>query len=209
MKTHIRLLSSLTLSALLFLTACDSSDPDAGGSPVVAQRAADIPSDPITGIGSDGRPVGQNAYTFFSLRSGQIVARADSATTGWDLAFKGTTILINGGTSGPGNGAAQVMEGLFDEVNEAPADGWTQDGANGYAIPTGSGNGWYSYNPATQTVLPLPGRVLVIRTADGRFAKVSMVSYYQGAPATPIGESTARYLTFDYVFQPDGSRSFE
>lgn len=209
MKTPIRLIPSLLLSALLLLTACDSTDPDASGGEVVAQRAADIPSDPITGIGSDGRPVGQNAFTFFSLRTGQIVANADSASTGWDLAFKGTTILVNGGTSGPGNGAAQVLEGLFDEVKEAPADGWAQDGANGPAIPTGSGNGWYSYNPATQTVLPVPGRVLLIRTADGRFAKVSMVSYYQGAPASPSNESTSRFLTFDYVFQPDGSRMLE
>lgn len=207
MTTSIRLISPLILSGLLFLTACDSSDPDASSGEVVALRAADIPSDPITGIGSDGRPVGQNVYTFFSLRTGQIVANADSASTGWDLAFKGTTILVNSGTSGPGNGAAQVLEGLFEEVTEAPTDGWEQDGADGYAIPTGSGNGWYSYNPATQTVMPVPGRVLLIRTADGRYAKVSMVSYYQGAPTSPGAGSTARYLTFDYVFQPDGSRS--
>ena len=205
MKTN-RFLPFLTLAFVLFLTACDSSAPQAGGGDVVAERAADVPSDPIVGLGSDGRPVGTNTYTFFSLRTGQIVANADSASTGWDLAFKGTTILTNGGTSGPGNGAAQVLEGLFDEVTEAPADGWTQDGATGYGVPTGSGNGWYSYNPATQTVLPVPGRVLLIRTADGRFAKVSMISYYQGAPASPSNTSTSRFLTFDYVFQPDGSR---
>lgn len=199
---------ALAAFSILFLSACDSNDSSDGGADVVAERASDIPSDPIVGLGSDGRPVGNNAFTFFSLRTGEIVASADSATTGWDLAFKGTTILVNGGVSGPGNGAAQVVDGVFADVTEAPADGWAQDSPDGYAIPTGSGNGWYSYNPATQIVAPIPGRVLLIRTADGRYAKVSMISYYQGAPDTPAAESTARYLTFDYVFQPDGSRSF-
>ncbi len=170
---------------------------------------SDVPSDPIIGIGSDGRPVGANAFSFFSLRTGQIVASTDSASTGWDLGFKGSTIIVNGGTSGPGNGAAQIVDDIFGDVMNAPENGWIQDSADTYAIPTGSGNGSYNYNFATQVLSPIPGRVLLVRTADGRYAKVSMISYYQGAPETPTGDDTARFLTFDYVFQPDGSRKFQ
>ena len=200
---------SLVLLLALSVAACDSNGSNDQPEEVVAARAADIPSDPIVGLGSDGRPVGQNAFTFFSLRTGEIVASSDSASTGWDLGFKGSTIIVNGGTSGPGNGAAQVVEGLFSEVTEAPEGGWSQDSAAGYAIPTGSGAGWYNYNFATQVLSPIPGRVLLIRTADGRYAKISMISYYQGAPDTPGADDTARYITFDYVFQPDGSRDLQ
>lgn len=200
---------SMILVLALFVTACDSSSSNDDSQEVVAARASDVPSDPIIGLGPDGRPVGANAYTFFSLRTGQVVASSDSASTGWDLGFKGSTIIVNGGTSGPGNGAAQVVEGIFSEVMEAPEGGWAQDSADAYAIPTGSGNGWYNYNFATQVLSPIPGRVLMIRTADGRYAKVSMISYYQGAPDTPTSDDTARFVTFDYVFQPDGSRDLQ
>jgi hypothetical protein len=200
---------SLALLMAVTLTACDSSGSNDDSADVVAARASDIPSDPIVGLGPDGRPVGANAFTFYSLRTGQIMADTDSASTGWDLGFKGSTIIVNGGTSGPGNGAAQVVEGLFSEITEAPDGDWAVDSAEGYAIPTGSGNGWYNYNPATQVLSPIPGRVLLVRTADGRYAKVSMISYYQGAPDSPSGSDTARYLTFDYIFQPDGSRNLQ
>ena len=35
------------------------------------------------------------------------VRAADSTGTAWDLGFRGTTIIVNGGTSGPGAGTAQ------------------------------------------------------------------------------------------------------
>ncbi|MGB0650558.1 MAG: HmuY family protein [Rhodothermales bacterium] len=208
MKSRITSFSMILVLAL-FVTACDSSSSNDDSQEVIAARASDVPSDPIIGIGSDGRPVGANAFSFFSLRTGQIVASTDSASTGWDLGFKGSTIIVNGGTSGPGNGAAQIVDDIFGDVMNAPENGWIQDSADAYAIPTGSGNGWYNYNFATQVLSPIPGRVILVRTADGRYAKVSMISYYQGAPETPTGDDTARFLTFDYVFQPDGSRKFQ
>ena len=153
-------------------------------------------------------PVGTGRYTFFSLRESREVASADSATTEWDIALQGTNILINSGTSGPGQGAAQIVDGIFEEILEAPSTDWSVDGETGPAILPGSGIGWYNYNPAAQTVTPIPGRVLHVKTADGKYAKIRIVSYYQGAPETPTAESTARYYTLDYVFQPDGSRQF-
>jgi hypothetical protein len=50
----------------------------------------------------------------------------------------------------------------------------------------------------------------VIRTADGDgYAKIRIVSYYEGAPDDPASsDADARYYTFDYVYKPDGT-SFE
>jgi len=208
-------LTRLTASVLLFgvagaLSACDGSGPDVDPQPIDAQRVSDLAADPIVGIDSTtGQPVGTGRFTFYSLRENAVVPSSDSATASWDIALRGTTILVNGGTSGPGAGAAQVWTGVFDDLLEAPADGYAVDAAAGNAIPIGSGNGWYNYNPPLNLITPIPGRVIVLRTADGRYAKISVLSYYRGAPAAPDATThEARYYTFDFVLQEDGTRSF-
>jgi hypothetical protein len=154
-------------------------------------------------------------FTFYSLRENRLVPTADSASTEWDLAFKSTTILVNGGASGPGMGAAAVLEDTsFAAVTEAPpADSFAVDRGTDRmetAIPGGAGNGWYDYDFASGVVSPRPA-VLVVRTADGRYAKVEIESYYRGAPAPEEldPEEGFRYYTFRYLLQPDGSRSFD
>lgn len=192
------------------LSACDSNSSDEEEFPAPElTRFEDLPADPFTGVGPDGRPAGTGNFTFFSLRDNAMVAGTDSATTNWDVAFRGTDILINGGSSGPGNGAAQIVEGLFEEVTEAPTDGWVVDSETAPAIPFGSGNGWYNYNPVAMVLSPAPGRVILVRTADGLYAKMRIVSYYRGAPETPTIDSEARYYTIEYVIQQDGSLILE
>lgn len=39
----------------------------------------------------------------------------------------------------------------------------------------------------TNLVTPIPRKVLVFRTRDGRYAKVEILSYYQNAPSNPDG----------------------
>ena len=192
------------------LAACDGADPVDNPQPMAAQRVNDLAADPIVGIDTvTGQPIGTGRYTFYSLRENAVVPSSDSATTEWDIALRGTTILINGGTSGPGDGAAQVWTGVFEELLEAPADGYAVDSGTGNAIPIGSGNGWYNYNPPLNLITPIPGRVIVLKTADGRYAKLRILSYYRGAPAEPNAQvHEARYYTFDFVLQSDGSRSF-
>ena len=73
-----------------------------------------------------------------------------------------------------------------------------------------SDNGWYNYSSATNLIVPVAGRTIVLTTGDGDYAKVRILSYYQGNPATPDPQTDAsRYYTFEYVVQPDGSRGFE
>lgn len=197
----------IALFMLVGLAACDDDPVSSDGvDEVVSQRVTDLPADPFVGF-VGGRPVGTGDFTFYSLGENRVVE--DSASTEWDVAFRGTTILVNGGASGPGHGAGQIVEGVFSELEEAPASGYETDAEGAPALGTGSGQSWYNYNPQTQIVTPIPGRVIVVMTADGRYAKISMISYYAGAPDPPAAEDDARYLTFDYVLQPDGSRTFE
>ncbi len=200
----------LLIAFALTVSACDDNPVDSDPDPVQATLVENLPADPHTSTDPMGRPIGTGNYTLFSLRTGQVVANTDSATTNWDIAFNGTTILTNGGSSGPGEGGAVTMAAPFEEVLVAPADGaFFVDEAGSPAVAQGDNGGWYNYNPQTHVVTPVPGRTLVVRTADGRYGKVRILSYYRDMPETIDENSESRYYTFDYVFQPDGSRSLE
>jgi len=173
-----------------------------------------LTADTVVGIGAQG-PYGAGKYTFFSLGTNSKIASTDSATSNWDLAFAGTTIRINAGTSGPGNGGAFVYTGTFDALTSVPVDSTFRiDQAPTYAITKGSGKGWYNYDGPNNLVTAIPGRVLVIKTATGKYAKVEILNYYKGN-TTPLSTATdsvkiydSRYYSFRYTYQADGTTTF-
>ena len=217
MKYLRPLIYLMFFGALLVFSSCEESDETQTNvqADLEVQLAEDIPADPNVTRGPDGSTPPPN-FTFFSLTDGEIIDEADSASSRWDIALAGTTILVNGGTSGPGQGAAQIVNGTFDEIAEAPESGFQTDSEISPAIPSGDENGWYNYTGSdTQpnfTVLPIPGKVILLRTAEGNYAKMEILSYYKGNPAITqdFNGRTAegRYYTFQYVVQPNGNRNF-
>jgi hypothetical protein len=146
-----------------------------------------------------------NTYHYFSLTTGNEVASTEAKSNRWDLAFSGTTVLTNGGTSGPGQGGAILIEKPFDTVTEAPKEGYKTDGGNGNAIASGSGNSWYKYDMSVHAILPITGRTIIVKTAEGKFAKLEFISYYKGAPEdVPTEES--KYYTFRYVLADENGK---
>ncbi len=217
------------LAAALVLSACDSADPDPQPVALESETVVDLAADPTTGRNpSTGAPVQTGRYSLYSLRENRLVLsyaeadatirQRDSASTAWDIGFQGQRLIFNGGISGPGQAAAQIVDSTFAEVTVAPASGYVRDGEN-TACPTGplavcfgSDNGWYNYNSALNLVTPLAGRTIVVRNADGAtYSKVRILNYYQGNPdpSTITPASVGRYYTFEFVYQPDGSRTFE
>ena len=172
-------------------------------------------ADTIVGLSPMGQPYGANKFSFFSLENGTMIPSSDSATNRWDIGFRGTTIITNNGTSGPGNGGAFVQVGTFDALaTVSPDSTFRTDAAPVYAITTGSGKGWYNYDGANNLVTPLPGRVIVIRTASGKYAKMEITNYYKKGvtPAASASDDdklhTQRYYAFRYTFQANGSTTF-
>jgi hypothetical protein len=196
-----------------FMVSCSEDDPALA--PVVATTISNLEADPATGFDPNtGQPLGTTGkFALFSFESGATIANTDSASSKWDIGFRGTTIIVNGGTSGPGTAQAQILTGIFGEVTVAPENGYVSDNGTTYAIPTGSGNGWYNASgggPSSPTIItPIAGRVIVVKTATGRYAKIEILSYYKDAPANPTGTEPARRYTFRYVYQPNDSRTFE
>ncbi|MGI4862893.1 MAG: HmuY family protein [Janthinobacterium lividum] len=158
---------------------------------------------------SSGQPLPPAHYTFYSLATQAPVPYTDSASTKWDVAFNGTTILVNGGTSGPGQGQAQVVATLFEDLTTAPPTGYKADAATGKAIPTGSGNGWYTYDSNTHLISATPGRIIALKTATGKYAKMEIKSYYKDAPAAPTTSTLSGYYNFRYIYQADGSTNLK
>ena len=205
---------AMGLGLCIALIAC-SKDEETIVVPVSAITVKDLPADTVTGL-VNGRPQYAGSITYFSLVDNKIVASTDVASTKWDIAFSSTKILVNCGTSGPGIGGAFVYVGLFDALKTIPADSnFATDNSNAsrYAIPQ-TGQTWFIYDEKTRIITPEAGRVLVIRTALGKYAKIEILNYYKGGitpPATASDSeklSTQRYYTFRYAYQPNGSKTF-
>ena len=213
MKTNLIALTVITTA--IFLTSCDKEEMPA---PVTVQTksVSNLPGDTILGLTSMGQPYGSGKYTLYSLETNSIISNTDSATSKWDIGFRGTTIITNSGNSGPGTGGAFIYTGLFSDLAQIPTDSTFRidNAPTAYAIKSGSGNGWYSYNGATNLITPIPGRILVIRTASGKYAKIEIQNYYKGG-VTPDATASdndklmkQRYYTFRYTYQSDGSKKF-
>lgn len=134
---------------------------------------------------------------YYSLRTNQIVPDSLADTDAWDIAFQGTAITVNA--------EAQIVDVAFDALVEAPEEGYRTDEEENPAIPSSNGEGWYLYDATTHVVTAIPARTIVLKTPAGTFAKVEIISYYEGQIP---GVGAPRYYTFQYVHQPDGSRQF-
>ncbi|MBK6352017.1 MAG: HmuY family protein [Saprospiraceae bacterium] len=93
----------LLFAFILGVSSCND-DEDNSTSTVSSVNVKDLPADPTTGFDpTTGMPVGdKKIFTFFRLADSSIVPNSDSATTKWDIGFRGSTIITNGGSSGPG-----------------------------------------------------------------------------------------------------------
>ena len=173
-----------------------------GGAAEGALLIRDVPTVSSGMMGEAGGP-----FSLVSLEDGRTIlgptdpARADSASTAWDLGVRGTSVIVNGGASGPGQGGAAWVDAPFDAVAAPPpASAFVADGerpcprGEPTAVCSGSGNGWYLYQ--APNIVPVPDRTLVVRLADGGYAKVRFVSYYRGAPEEP-GTTEPRFYTLE------------
>ena len=203
MKT-MKTIKFLTIAlAITSFIACDSDSDDL--LPVVSITVEDLHAPQE---GGQGQPI-SGLFTRFDFDTGM---ETDNETD-WDIAFRATDIIVKGGTSmgttdeptRSGDAGAYIATGTMADVTEVDVNLFTQDSESGYAIISGSGNGWYTYaGPPTYLITQTVGRILVFKTADGKYAKVEILSYYEGAPENPDAfVDQSRYYTFNYVYQPN------
>lgn len=137
----------------------------------------------------------ERAWVRFDFSRSSVVPANDS---GWDLSFRRNLIIANGGPGFAGRGGIRDLgERAFDEVRDLPADGYVPNRVTSDTVNTAIEK-WYDYGFTTHLLTPKP-RTYAVRTADGRYAKLAVVSYY--CPGARPG-----CLTFRWAWQGDGSR---
>ena len=206
------------IGLIISLASCskETNTATSNNTPTSSVTVNNFAADTIIGLTTQGIPYGAGKYSFYSIETNKVVASTDSATTKWDLGFRGTSIIINGGSSGPGLGGGFVYVGLYNDLARIPADSTfkVDNAPTAYAITSGSNKGWYVYDGINNLISPIPGRVLVIRTASGKYAKVEILNYYKGGVTPSASASDAiklneqRYYTFRFTFQPNGTTNF-
>ena len=141
---------------------------------------------------------GAEGWVFFDFSRASVVS--DPGPLDWDIAVRRYRLVTNGGSRMSGRGGAKALDGVdFAELRSLPESGYVEtEGALGEAPENAELDGWYRYGFLTHLLSPRPV-AYAIRTADGRYAKLRMLSYY--CPGADPG-----CLTFEYVYQGDGSR---
>jgi hypothetical protein len=138
-------------------------------------------------------------WVFFDFSRGSVIDQPGPLD--WDIAFRRFRIIVNGGPGYDGRGAiADLGDIAFEDVTAAPDTGWVastagRDSANAALLR------WYEYGWSSHILRPKP-RVYAIRTADGKYAKLRIVSYY--CPGATPG-----CITFEYVYAGGGGISTE
>ena len=140
----------------------------------------------------------QDRWHYFDFSRGSVVE--DPGPLGWDLAIQRFTIIVNGGQGFPGKGGVLDLGEIgFDSVRSAPNDGYQGTVAARDTVNPALRR-WYDYGFTSHLLTPRPN-VYVVRTADGRFAKLQILSYY--CPGAQPG-----CLTFRYLYQGGEGTSF-
>lgn len=156
-------------------------------------------------------------WKYFSFETNDTVEIPDPLnSTDWDLAFQRYRIRTNGGKSGNGLGKAansyKTGQAGFDALKIVPdTSTFVADDTMRIAIVQGYATyivnpklyTWFSLEMATQGTQIVPSDyIYIIQTAKGEFAKVWFKSYYSAT-------NQSGYVTFQYKFQPDGSKNLE
>jgi len=212
-------------------------DYEDGKSTVVYDLAGD--TDASVGDGVDGKTKRDFKTFLFRFKDKKQIwlnNATDSAkymkTLDWDIAFTyiyNSIVYVNHGAvnnspgfGGPGKAAiilatknvnGQVADMRYDEIETVPdnADFEHTQGFVGWQGWPQPGNfGWYNYSMTTHLARPIVNRAFILRTAEGKYAKLELLNVYKGNPPTVTDLFwPAPYLTFRYFVQEDGSKNLK
>lgn len=160
-----------------------------------------------------------NDWIYFSLSQGKELQGIDEGNrvdnNSWDLAFNRYNVRTNSGKSGNAlGGAMDTGKTEMSEVTEVPADATFAVDEMGKITSRFTGSGVEEIDSPLNKVLaeaihfqgPPPSytpnnHVYIVKTADGKYAKIKIENFYND-------EGKSGFVTFSYVYQPNGSKQF-
>ena len=138
---------------------------------------------------------GGDHWTLFDLERRAITADASA----WDVGIKRHRLVVNGGEGFVGGGGVQRANVLFGDLSEAPAAGYDRSHVTGGGDTINATlDDWYSYDFFSHLLEPIPDAIFVVRTAEGNYAKLRVLSYYCPGPEPGC-------LTIEFTVQGNGS----
>jgi hypothetical protein len=199
------LAATIIASVPPLFTSCDKGDDPEPPKPPVEAKTVSFAAQSHTD------------WTYFSFAEGKVITvdQAGFKTDAkWDMGFKRFYIRTNGGASGNGQGAAyDTGAKSFDAVTAVDASKFVHDSEvtvmdtstmppksvkelvnSAFTIKVGDKNnlGWANYAPPSGP-WTFNNNVFVVRTADGKFAKVIMKTFLND-------EDKSGYITFEYIY---------
>ena len=144
----------------------------------------------------------EKEYVYFSLQSGKVLKIHDPSSLKWDLAFRRSKIITNGGASSKLGKAGLIDLGVieFDKVTEAPTNNYVLDVSTRTDTENPAILKPYNYNYLTHK-LKAKDNVYAARTADNKFAKFQLLDFY-------CDNKEVGCIKIRFVYQENGSNSF-
>jgi len=203
-----------SLCGLLLLSGCHQEAVSNSESKEKASDTATYSPSPYRPEEVGERLVGPVVYTvdtrskemwmYFDFSRGSVVPVDNPKTEEWDLSFRRHVIRTNGGATNPDGQAAiaAIEDQDFSAVTRVPdeAEFISDVRAKKRLHPHNPVvDKWYKYSYTTNVLLPKP-IVYLVRTQDGKYAKMRIVSYY-------CKGNISGCMTIEYIYQGDGSRN--
>ena len=183
---------------------------------MILGACSEDPTGPVTEEETSLTVNAATGWAFVDLEEGtQVNISTPTTSSAWDIAFFATSVMLNGGSAGPGGVAgtclcqnrvatdAQVQAMTpeselvdFEDVTLADvpvdAEAWVPD-ALAPAIA-----GWYAYNPVTHQVSASPAKAWKLRLAEASNPGYAKFRVKEIAGAT---QSNAGKVTIEYAVQ--------
>lgn len=224
---------------LTLLGACSKSDPKIEPEPnpdisegmfnrliSVKNFGEDLPTGTL--------PTTKQSPIYYSLEQNKAITPDYRLTARWDISFAeiyrsfvNCNNSSNGyGVGGPGKGGIYLVKKKFEDVIDIPSDAEFRRGEKAYGTDDsgtfGEGLGWYLYDfdgdikgggaeNKKHVCYPIEEHTLIVRTANGNYAKIKIQSIYKDLldPKEWFRTSPTPFFTFQYVLAKSGSTKFE
>lgn len=144
----------------------------------------------------------RDVWMYFDFARATVVAVQNPRADAWDLMFQRYVIKTNGGHTNPvAQGALLSLEGRdLAAVTKVPDKAAFVSDVHPKNRPSSYNpviEKWFNYSYLANVLAPKP-LVYIVRTHDGKYAKMRFLSYY-------CASQSAGCVTFEYVYQGDGS----
>ena len=171
---------------------------DTPAQPVIGSTPTNLLETKLTVINASS----ENNWVYFDFSRGKVVKIHDKTSLEWDLAFRRSKVISNGGATNKIVKAGLINLGKlnFDQVADVPLDDYTSDTATKTETENSILLKWYSYNYITHK-LSAKSNTYAVKTADHKYVKVKFLDFYCANKETGC-------IKMQDVYQDNGSNQF-